>query len=126
MFQVNDKVMFGRPTGEQTLGVVEKVNRKSLKIRTLEDRGRGRAGQVWTVGPSLCRLVERPDTAAKWHPRGPSDEPSQFHVAPEPARRRDAPPDSGRVARALQKLTPEERELLAAHFRVGYISTRNF
>ena len=39
MFKVGDKVMFGRPNGEQTLGRIEKVNQKTYKIKTLESRG---------------------------------------------------------------------------------------
>ena len=30
MFKVGDKVMFGRPNGEQTLGRIEKVNQKTF------------------------------------------------------------------------------------------------
>jgi len=57
-FVVGDVVSFGRPNGEQTLGKVMKVNRKSLKVKTLEDRGHGRGGSVggmWRVPPSMCR-----------------------------------------------------------------------
>ena len=56
-FVVGEIVSFGRISGEQTLGEVVKVNRKSLKVKTLEGRGRGRAGSkgaVWRVDPSLC------------------------------------------------------------------------
>jgi len=48
-------VTFGRPNGEQTLGEVVKINGKSLKVRTLEGRGkRDASGQTWRVAASLC------------------------------------------------------------------------
>lgn len=59
-FKVNDKVMFGRPNGEQTEGTVIKVNPSKLKIRQDETRGSLRVrpeGTIWSVPPSLCRLV---------------------------------------------------------------------
>lgn len=52
---VGQKVYFGRPNGQKTLGEVMKVNQKKLKVRTLESRGhRVTSGEVWTVPPSLC------------------------------------------------------------------------
>lgn len=59
-FKIGDEVSFGRPNGEKTLGKIVKVNRKSLKVETLESRGvNGRvpAGKVWRVHPSLCEKV---------------------------------------------------------------------
>ncbi len=56
MFKVGDKVMFGRPNGEQTLGRIEKVNQKTYKIKTLESRGtrsQYAAGRRWRVPKSL-------------------------------------------------------------------------
>jgi len=56
-FVVGEIVSFGRASGEQTLGEVVKVNRKSLKVKTSEGRGRGRGGSkgaIWRVPPSLC------------------------------------------------------------------------
>jgi hypothetical protein len=74
--RVGNKVYFGRPNGEQTLGEVVKVNRKSVKVKTLEDRGRtgrSQAGVVWRVPPSLCRLAEDTEapSAASTVPRRP-------------------------------------------------------
>tara|TARA_Y100000310_G_scaffold209423_1_gene210029 strand:- start:4538 stop:4993 length:456 start_codon:yes stop_codon:yes gene_type:complete len=60
-FKVGDKVRFGRDNGEQSLGEVVKVNRKSLKVKLLEPRGRYKAhrvGGVWRCPPSLCTLVD--------------------------------------------------------------------
>lgn len=59
-YMVGDKVMFGRPNGEQTQGTVVKVNPKKLKVRQDEVRGSTRmrpAGTIWTVPPSLCRKI---------------------------------------------------------------------
>ncbi len=56
-FIVGDKVYFGRKNGQQSLGEVVKVNRKSLKIKLLEPRGMYKAhkvGGVWRCPPSLC------------------------------------------------------------------------
>jgi len=54
------KVRFGRPNGEKTEGIIIKINPKSLKVETLENRGRtGRSitGTVWKV-PKSERFVE--------------------------------------------------------------------
>jgi hypothetical protein len=56
MFQVGDKVVFGRENGEKTLGTVVKVNAKSVTIRQDEERGASRVrevGTMWRVHPSL-------------------------------------------------------------------------
>lgn len=71
MFRVGDRVRFGRPTGEQTLGTVLKVNRASLKVQTDEGRGNGRGsavGATWKVAVSLCRLADSPHPAAQEPP----------------------------------------------------------
>ena len=55
-FHVGQKVYFGRPNGEQTLGVILKLNPAKAKIKTLESRGTIRqtgAGVVWTVPYTL-------------------------------------------------------------------------
>lgn len=58
-FRVGQRVLFGRPNGEKTLGEVIKVNGKSLKVRTLEGRGsRDLVGQVWRVAASLCQPAD--------------------------------------------------------------------
>ena len=59
-FSVGDKVLFGRGNGEKTLAEVTKVNRASIKVKTLESRGTQRnypVGTVWKVHPSLCQPV---------------------------------------------------------------------
>jgi uncharacterized tellurite resistance protein B-like protein len=58
-FDVGDRVLFGRPRGEKTLGeIVGQTRTGKLKIRQLEQRGRGGRhgeGQVWTVPASLVQ-----------------------------------------------------------------------
>jgi hypothetical protein len=56
-----DRVYFGRPNGEQTLGEVVKVNRTSVKVRQLEERGQYRnrpVGTTWRVPLALCRPAD--------------------------------------------------------------------
>jgi hypothetical protein len=58
-FKPGDKVIFGRPNGEQTRGVILRVNRKSLSIEQLGERGTQRVrqpGTKWRVHPSFVRL----------------------------------------------------------------------
>lgn len=57
-FKVGDVVVFGRPNGEQTRGRVVRVNRKSIAIEQMGERGIHRAhkaGTKWRVHPSLVR-----------------------------------------------------------------------
>lgn len=64
-FKRGQKVYFGRGRGEQTLGVIEKLNPTKAKVRTLESRGVSRErgpGVIWTVPYSLMRPA---DTDAK-------------------------------------------------------------
>lgn len=64
MYKIGDKVVFGRPNGEQTLGTVEKVNRTTLIIAQDEERGQTRirqAGAKWKVPFSMVK------------PAGPND-----------------------------------------------------
>jgi hypothetical protein len=55
--KVGDKVHFGRANGEKTLGEVIKMNPTKAKVRTLEERGRGRSsgrvGVIWSVPYSM-------------------------------------------------------------------------
>jgi len=51
-FAVGDRVLFGRPNGEKTLGEIVKINPTKAKVKTLEERGmyhQRQAGGVWTV-----------------------------------------------------------------------------
>lgn len=94
-FKVGDKVLFGRPNGEQTQGTVVKVNRKKLKVRQDEDRGTKRGynvGTVWTVPPSLCRPVGT-SVARK--------------VAPKPAPKRPEKAIMGDILDVYGELSPE-------------------
>jgi len=64
-FKVGDQVLFGRPNGEQTIGEIVKVNRKTYKVRTLEGRARyDKAGRIWNVSKSLCRPADAKTPAA--------------------------------------------------------------
>lgn len=48
--RVGMQVRFGRKNGEKTLGVIEAINPKKAKVRTLEVRGkRETSGEVWSV-----------------------------------------------------------------------------
>lgn len=54
-FKLGQKVIFGRKRGEKTLGKVVKINKKTLGVEILEDRGsKSVVGQVWRVSPALC------------------------------------------------------------------------
>lgn len=60
-FRVGQYVYFGRRNGEQTLGVIRKLNPTKAKIETLESRGRSHerhAGVVWSVPYSLMRPAD--------------------------------------------------------------------
>jgi hypothetical protein len=53
------QVNFGRPNGEKTLAVVEKLNPSKAKLRTLEGRGqREQVGQIWHVPYSLIHPAD--------------------------------------------------------------------
>ena len=57
-FRLGQEVMFGRRNGQKTRGEVVKINRKTLKVKTLEDRGgKSKVGDVWTVGKGACQAV---------------------------------------------------------------------
>ena len=62
---IGSQVVFGRPNGEKTKGMVTKINPKSIKILPTEHRV-GRCGQysninkigtVWKVHPSMVSLI---------------------------------------------------------------------
>ena len=53
-------VVFGRTHGEQTLGVVVRVNAKTVTVRQTESRGTMRdypVGSIWRVGRSMVKPV---------------------------------------------------------------------
>ena len=59
-YKIGMKVKFGRPNGQKTFGSIVKVNAKTVKVKTLEVRGRnGRsdAGSIWKV-PKDDRVIE--------------------------------------------------------------------
>jgi len=56
-----DRIYFGRTHGEKTLGTVIKVNRTTVKVKQLENRGSFRdypIGTVWKVPFALCSPAE--------------------------------------------------------------------
>lgn len=57
-------VVFGRDNGEQTKGVIVKLNLKSAKVKITEDRGRTKAGEVWGVGYGLLTPLDPKDQEA--------------------------------------------------------------
>lgn len=75
-FKIGDKVSFGRPNGEKTVGTVTKVNRTKLIVVQDEVRGTGRlrpAGTPWSVPPSLCTLISSGNVPAKKPARSEAD-----------------------------------------------------
>jgi hypothetical protein len=54
-------VVFGRPNGEKTRGVVRRISAKSVAVETVEARGtngRSAPGQKWRVHPSLIQPAD--------------------------------------------------------------------
>ena len=68
MFEVGQKVVFGRSNGEQTVGTVLKINAKSVKIRQDEPRGRYKVGTERRVHPNCVEALD-PLTEALMPPR---------------------------------------------------------
>lgn len=58
MFNIGDKIRFGRANGEHTLAEVVKVNQKTVKARQLEARGRYPAGTIWNVAIAYATKVD--------------------------------------------------------------------
>jgi hypothetical protein len=63
-FVIGQSVIFGRSHGEQTKGVIIKINAKSIKVAQTEDRGKHPKGTVWTVAPGLVRAADGSAPAA--------------------------------------------------------------
>lgn len=62
-----DVVIFGRPSGEKTVGRVVRVNAATYTIETLEERGTKRlhtAGGKWRVAKKLVRKAESTEITA--------------------------------------------------------------
>lgn len=90
-----DKVFFGRPNGEKTLGEVVKVNRVKVKVKQLESRGTYKSypiGTVWTVPVSLLSNVRI---------NGIGD------PEPEPVAKRPEPEILGEIRSIYSQLSPE-------------------
>lgn len=71
-FKKDQQVRFGRNNGQQTLGVIVKVNRTTVKVRQLEARGVHKnhpIGSVWKVPKSLCTPVEVVESAKAVTPK---------------------------------------------------------
>ena len=94
--RIGDRVLFGRPNGEQSLGEVIKGNLKCVKVRLLESRGDGRgsvSGSVWSVDKSFCRHANTGEQSAP------------------------VTVSESVLERALAKLTHEERTAVAMFYR---------
>jgi hypothetical protein len=63
--RINMPVLFGRPNGEKTPGIIVKLNDKKAKVKTTEARGsRTSAGEEWGVPYSLLYLPDGTSSAA--------------------------------------------------------------
>ena len=51
-------VSFGKSRGEQTKGIIVKLNLKSAKVKTTEHRKNSPAGTEWGVGYSLITPLD--------------------------------------------------------------------
>jgi hypothetical protein len=56
-FKRGDRIIFGRPNGQPTLGRVLWARGDTVAIVQLEDRAVLKAGEYWKVHPSQCRLA---------------------------------------------------------------------
>ena len=54
---IGQQVWFGRKHGEQTRGIIEKINGKSIKIRQTEARGTHPVGTIWRVAPNFVQPI---------------------------------------------------------------------
>jgi hypothetical protein len=92
------KVLFGRGSGEKTLGKIVKINRKNFKVETLEVRGTKkthRKGGRWNVPPSLCKPAPSAEPSRQ---SAPSAEPSrQSAPSAEPSRQSAPSAEPSRV-----------------------------
>ena len=93
-FAVGDLVLFGRDSGEKTLGKIKKVNPTRYKVEQLESRGTFRTyrvGTIWTVpeelmvpapGQSAATPVVEPPVApwAPFHQKKPEVKTLNFKV----------------------------------------------
>lgn len=73
--RVGMQVFFGRAHGEKTLGEITKLNEKTAKVKTLEERGVMKShpvGQVWTVPYTLMSPVTSTRSAVQSAPVQPS------------------------------------------------------
>lgn len=118
-FNIGDEVIFGRPNGEQTRGRVVRVNRKSLSIEQMGERGTHRvrkAGTKWRVHPSLVRLAngmapapkaKRPDVLIIQDLRRVESRLSPENLSWDGER------SASQVRAAARRLNAEKRRLLA-------------
>ena len=51
--KIGMRVIFGKENGQQTTGIVVKINGKKAKIRTDANRGKFPAGSIWSVPYSM-------------------------------------------------------------------------
>lgn len=61
---IGQEVIFGRRYGEQTRGIVKKINTKTVQVEQIEQRGVFKShaiGKVWKVPFSLMRPAWSPN-----------------------------------------------------------------
>jgi hypothetical protein len=58
-FKQGQKVYFGSPNGEKTLGEIVKLNPTKARVKTLEERGRRTtSGEIWNVPYGLMQPAD--------------------------------------------------------------------
>lgn len=62
--KVGMTVSFGRANGERTVGVVEKLNQRTAKVRATQARGKNPVGTLWNVQYSFLKADGVEDATA--------------------------------------------------------------
>lgn len=70
---IGQNILFGKPGGAKTPGVVLWFNAKSVKIKTTAARGRHPAGTNWRVGYSLITIPAEQTPAEPKKPKSVAD-----------------------------------------------------
>lgn len=123
-YRVGQRVYFGRRNGERTLAEIVKINRKMIKVKTLEERGNGRgsaAGTVWNVAPGLLSIATGEDATRSFiKPKGainvpqasPFENPFTSHETLEIVKEARAILRKNDQERAFTKLSPLDIEAI--------------
>jgi len=72
-YKVGDQVLFGRGSGEQTLGEIVKKNPTKAKVKQLEQRGTQKSHPIGTIWTVPYNLLKKADGSA---PSGPIMDPA--------------------------------------------------